>query len=152
MQAAQDSFVSSTYWTEGVGPAAALATIRKMRGLDVPAHVQAIGRQWQAGMQAAAERHRLPLTVAGHPALSSIAFDHPEALGLQTLLTARMLDHRILAGAAFYPCLAHQPRHVAAYLAAADEVFAELANCLRDGNIAGRIGGPVKHTGFARLT
>ena len=152
MQAAQDSFISSTYWTEGVGPAAALATIRKMRGLDVPTHVQAIGAQWQAGMQALAERHRVPLKISGHPALSSIAFHHPEALALQTLLTARMLDRKILAGAAFYPCLAHQQRHVAAYLAAADEVFAELADCIGAGNTVSCIGGPVKHTGFTRLT
>jgi len=37
MQAAQESFISSTYWTEGVGPAAALATLRKMQRIDVPA-------------------------------------------------------------------------------------------------------------------
>ena len=43
MQTAQDSFISSTYWTEGVGPVAALATIRKLRQVDVPAHVRAIG-------------------------------------------------------------------------------------------------------------
>ncbi|HOF42835.1 MAG TPA: aminotransferase class III-fold pyridoxal phosphate-dependent enzyme, partial [Candidatus Moranbacteria bacterium] len=30
MRAAQDSFISSTYWTERIGPAAALATIKKM--------------------------------------------------------------------------------------------------------------------------
>ncbi|MGH9345269.1 MAG: aminotransferase class III-fold pyridoxal phosphate-dependent enzyme, partial [Terriglobia bacterium] len=35
MQAAQESFISSTYWTERIGPAAALATIRKHRRCDV---------------------------------------------------------------------------------------------------------------------
>ena len=33
--------------------------------LDVPTHVQAIGAQWQAGMQAVAERYRVPLKISG---------------------------------------------------------------------------------------
>jgi glutamate-1-semialdehyde 2,1-aminomutase len=151
MRAAQDSFISSTYWTEGVGPAAALATIQKLRRIDVPAHLHAIGMLWRAGMQDLAQRHQVPLKVTGHPALSSLTFDHLDAAALQTLLTVRMLDHGILAGAAFYPCLKHEERHVTAYLAAADTAFAELADAIRAGDTARRIGGPVKHTGFARL-
>ncbi len=56
-----------------------------------------------------------------------------------------------LAAAGFYACLAHEGRHVDAYLAAADEVFAEIAQAIKKGDIRERIGGPVKHTGFARL-
>ena len=63
-----------------------------------------------------------------------------------------MLKHGFLTGGAFVATLAHQPRHVEAYLAALDEVFAELADAIRNNNITQRIGGPVKHTGFARLT
>ncbi len=55
MQAAQESFISSTYWTEGVGPTAALATIRKMQQVDVPTHVAAIGSKWRAAMQQVAD-------------------------------------------------------------------------------------------------
>src|SRR5581483_11811396 len=43
MQAAQDSFISSTYWTEGIGPAAALAAVSKMKRIDVPAHLARLG-------------------------------------------------------------------------------------------------------------
>ena len=45
MQAAQDSFISSTYWTERIGPAAALATIQKIRDCNVP------GRLMEAGVK-----------------------------------------------------------------------------------------------------
>ena len=34
MKVAQDTFISSTYWTDRVGPAAALATIKKMKDKD----------------------------------------------------------------------------------------------------------------------
>jgi len=151
MQAAQESFISSTYWTEGVGPVAALATIRKMQRVDVPAHIAAVGTQFREGLTRLAERHGVPLRLAGFPALTTLAFDHPDALALQTLLTVRMLARGILAGAAFYPSLAHRPEHVEEYLAAADPVFAELAEAIAAGDAVRRIGGPVRHSGFARL-
>jgi glutamate-1-semialdehyde aminotransferase len=151
MQAAQESFISSTYWTEGVGPAAALATIRKMQRVDVPAHVAAIGTQLREGLQRIAAQKGVPLTIAGYPAMTYFGFEHAEALALQTLLTVRMLRRGFLAGAAFYPSLAHTAEHVDRYLAAAEEVFAELGTSIRQGDTAARIGGPVRHSGFARL-
>ena len=151
MQAAQDSFISSTYWTEGVGPAAALATMRKMQRVDVPGHVAAIGTRLREGLQQIAARASVPLKLSGYPALTYFRFDHPEALACQTLLTVRMLRHGFLSGAGFYPSLAHTPQHVDQYLAAAEEVFAELGQAVRQGDVASRIGGPVRHSGFARL-
>ncbi|MBL9151487.1 MAG: aminotransferase class III-fold pyridoxal phosphate-dependent enzyme [Verrucomicrobiales bacterium] len=152
MQAAQGSFISSTFWTEGVGPAAALACVKKQMSLDVPAHLARIGSLVIAGWQELGRRQGVPVKTPGRPEMTLLAFDHPEAAALTTLMTARMLRRGFLAGGAFNPMLAHEPRHVEAYLAALDEVFAEMAVAIREGDIAGRIGGPVKHTGFARLT
>jgi glutamate-1-semialdehyde 2,1-aminomutase len=152
MQAAQESFISSTAWSEGTGPAAAAAAVRKMRRVDVPAHVAAIGQRFRAGLASAASRHGVPLRLDGHAALTSLAFEHPHALALQTLLTIRMLDRGFLASGAFYPSLAHGPPHVDAYLAAADEVFGELAAAIRGGDAVARVDGLVRHAGFARLT
>jgi len=152
MEAAQRSFISSTFWTEGVGPAAALACVRKMRRIDVPAHLAKIGSLVRSGWQSLGEKHGLPIKVGGRPEMALLAFDHPESAAMLTLMTARMLKRGFLAGGGFNPMLAHEPHHVALFLAALDEVFAELAEAMSEGDIAGRIGGPVKHTGFARLT
>jgi glutamate-1-semialdehyde 2,1-aminomutase len=152
MDAAQTSFISSTYWTEGVGPTAALAAIRKMQRIDVVGHVERIGRLFRDGWIELGKRHGVPVDVTGHPALLHLGFDHPQALALGTLVTTRMLDRGFLTGSGFYPSLAHTQRHVNAYLAAADPVFAELAAAIRQDNILDRLGGPVRHSGFARLT
>jgi glutamate-1-semialdehyde 2,1-aminomutase len=152
MQAAQDSFISSTYWTEGVGPAAALATLAVMRRVDVPGHVRRIGERFREGCAAAAAECRLPLKLAGYPALTTLGFDHPESAALLTLLTVRMLRRGFLVGGGFYPTLAHEERHVDAFLAAAGPVFEELALSLERGDTRGRIGGAVRQSGFARLT
>jgi glutamate-1-semialdehyde 2,1-aminomutase len=152
MEAAQETFISSTNWTEGVGPSAALATIDACRELNVAEHVCDFGDRFQSECQRLAQQHQLPLTLSGFPQLTVLRFDHPEAAALQTLLTVRMLHRGILSGSSFYPTLAHERRHLDVFLAAADEVFAELAQSLRAGDTARRIGGPIKHAGFARLT
>jgi glutamate-1-semialdehyde 2,1-aminomutase len=151
MQAAQDSFISSTYWTEGVGSVAALATLRKLERVDVPGHVAALGGRLREGLQRIATRERVPLKLSGYPAMTYFHFEDPEALALQTLWTVRMLQHGFLAAAGFYPSLAHTPQHVDRYLAAAEQVFAELGQAAREGDAARRIGGPIRHSGFTRL-
>ncbi|MFM8290084.1 MAG: aminotransferase class III-fold pyridoxal phosphate-dependent enzyme [Planctomycetia bacterium] len=153
MEAVQTSFISSAYWTEALGPAAGLAAVGKMQGLDVPAHLATIGGHVLEGWRRLAEKHALPLKPAGRPEMATLAFDHPEAAALVTLLTARMLDRGFLANATFNAMLAHERRHVDAYLAALDEVCRELRDAVAEppDRLRGRIGGPVKHSGFARL-
>jgi glutamate-1-semialdehyde 2,1-aminomutase len=151
MQHAQRSFISSTYWTEGVGLAAALATLDKLEDVDVPRHVETIGRRFRDGLQQSADRHGVPLRLTGYPALTYLGFDHPQTMALTTLLTVRMLRAGYLAGGAFYPTLAHQPDHVDGFLAAADPVMAELAEGIARGDVEARIGGPVRQLPFARL-
>jgi glutamate-1-semialdehyde 2,1-aminomutase len=151
MEAAQQSFISSTYWTEAVGPAAALAVIDKLRHIDVPTHVARIGEQFRAGMLELGDRHRLSVKLSGHPALTSIAFEHADSLALITLMTVRMLKRGFLCGSGFYPSFAHKSEHVNAFLEAADSVFEELSAAARSGDAAKQISGPVKHTGFSRL-
>jgi glutamate-1-semialdehyde 2,1-aminomutase len=152
MEAAQESFISSTYWTESVGPTAALATIKKMQRIDVPAHAERIGRLFRGGLREIGRRHEVPVLVTGLGALLHIAFDHPESAALGTLQTERMLERGFLSGSGFYPSLAHRELHVEAYLDAADAVFNELAEAIQRGTIRQRLGRPVRHIGFARLT
>jgi glutamate-1-semialdehyde 2,1-aminomutase len=152
MQAAQRSFISSTYWTEGVGPAAALATMEVCRTQDVAGHVRRIGEQFQAMWRGTAAEYAAPVTVAGYPALTTIGFQHPQSAALQTLLTVRMLEHGILAGGGFYPTLAHQSEHIERYRIAAQAILPEICTAIHKNDIESRIGGPVKHTGFTRLT
>ena len=151
MEAAQKSFISSTYWTEAIGPAAALATIHKMMRCDVAGHVAAIGSQMRTGLLEVASRHRIPLHIAGRDALLHISFDDVNASALGTLFTIRMLERGILAGSGFYPSLAHEARHIDRYLDAADGVFTEISTAIRQGDAANRLKGGVRHSGFAQL-
>ncbi len=155
MEAAQRSFISSTYWTEAVGPAAALAAIGKMRRINLPDHLAAAGQSVKDGWRQLARRHHLPVSVHGLPALISFNFDLDDvekAHALRTLMTQEMLDRGYLASNAFYATAAHNDSVIAGYLDALDATFAILARAVQANDILARLRGPVAHKGFQRLT
>jgi glutamate-1-semialdehyde 2,1-aminomutase len=153
LESAQRSFISSTYWTEGVGPAAALATLARLDAAQAPTQIKRIGELTRAGWKAAAEQAGLAVKVGGIPALCNFSFDHGELnRPLMTLFTQGMLERGFLANGVFYPTLAHRPETVAHYLENVREVFGGLATCLAQGTVEQSLRGPVAHSGFARLT
>jgi len=152
MQAAQNTFISSTYWTERIGPAAALATIRKHRRDHVADHLIRMGNLIQAGWREAADRAGLAVDVGGIPPVSHLSIPCPDSQAVHTLFTQLMLEKGFLATKAFYATNAHRDEHVDAYLAAVGEVFHRIAEAVSAGNVRGLMKGPVAHTGFHRLT
>jgi len=153
MQAAQDAFISSTYFTDRIGPAAALATIQKMREADVWQTVRSAGQRIQEAWSAAGDANNLNVQVAGRPGFCSLAFDYGDDSDLiRSLYTQEMLDRKYLAGAYFYPSLAHDDKVIDAFLRALDRVFATLADAVREGDAASRLRGPAAASDFRRLT
>ncbi|MBI4789817.1 MAG: aminotransferase class III-fold pyridoxal phosphate-dependent enzyme [Chloroflexi bacterium] len=152
MQAAQTSFISSTYWTERIGPTAALATIKKFQQHNVAQHLVEAGKRIQTGWKLAAERVGLAVHVGGLPPLSHLAFDYENGQAIATLFTQLMLERGFLASIAFYASYAHQDEHIESYLDATSDVFTVLAEAVRAGAIEDKLNGPIAHAGFRRLT
>ena len=152
MDGANSSFISSTYWTEAVGPAAALATLDKMAWTNVPAHVERIGGQVKAHWDRAAQQHEIPVKVSGgYSCLGSFTFTHEQDSALRTLYTQYMLQCGFLAGCHIYVTLAHTDEIVSRYAESVDEVFARMAEALRRGDVEKELAGPIAHAGFQRL-
>lgn len=153
MQAAQTTFISSTSWTERIGPTAALATIKKFRRLNISQRLIALGERVQAGWAQSARRHGLRVHADGIPPLSHLVFEYGDlVLALETLFTQWMLERGILASSQCYPCYAHRDEDVGRYLGVVDEVFIRLARVIEQGTTAAALRGPVRHPGFQRLT
>jgi glutamate-1-semialdehyde 2,1-aminomutase len=151
MEAAQQSFISSTYWTERIGPAAALATIRKHRRLNVPRHLVQVGEAVQAVWRAAARRTDLSIAVGGIPPLSHFSFTQGPVAAMTTLFTQEMLDRGFLASPQLYASYGHQPGHVERYRSAVEEAFDVIAAASRAGRVEAYLRGPVRHSGFQRV-
>lgn len=150
MEAVEHTFISSTYWTERIGPTAALATLKKMRDHNVPEHLMAIGRRMRAGWERLASEHGLKIRLKGVDPLPSFAFEHEEATALHTLYTQWMLDEGFLASGAFYASFAHEEAQVDAALAATDRVFGKIATAIAGGTVKDQLRGPVAHSGLRR--
>ena len=152
MQAAQSTFISSTYWTEKIGPVAALATIRKHQRLDVSKHLIDVGNRIQSGWELAARQARMRIHISGIPPLSHFAFEYENGQAIITLFTQMMLERGFLASGRFYATYAHNESHIEKYFDAVNEVFAFIAGQLEKGEIERHLNGPVAHSGFYRLT
>lgn len=152
MQAAQTSFISSTYWTERIGPTAALATIRKFRELDVSRQLIRIGQRVKAAWQQAADKAGLGIEVSGMDPLAHFELQCEDAQVIHTLFTQLMLERGFLANRSFYATFAHRDEHVDAYAEAVGEAFDIIAKAIRTGTALDALKGPVAHTGFRRLT
>lgn len=153
MSAADGSFISSSYWTDGVGPAAALAVLEKVRRLGVSDLVWARGGQLQTSLRTLAARHpAAALAIGGMPATPTLAFglgaDAPLA---QALYVRRMRERSFLAASYHYVMLAHTDAHIAAFLAAAEETIAEIAALVTAGKLAEAAASIRTQRGFARL-
>ena len=88
MQAAQSTFISSTFWTERIGPTAALAALEVMREEDAPQRVHEIGSDVQDRWQQLAEANNMTITTGGLPALANFTIDGLDPLAVKTYVTA----------------------------------------------------------------
>lgn len=151
MEAAQRSFISSTYWTERIGPVAALATVKKHRQHDVGKHLMKIGLAVQNGWRGLFEKHETKAHIGGIPAMSHFTFDHEKALVLKALFVQAMLEKGFLATTGFYAMFAHQEEHVKGYLDAVDQVLVFLNEALSSGHPERFLIGKPAISGFKRL-
>lgn len=148
MQAAQTTFISSTNWTDRVGPTAALATLRKYQRLGVEMHLINAGNRVKQIWRNAGEANNLEINVTGLPSLAGFAFKSPNVAALNTYFTVEMLKRGFLGFRQFKPSLAHQSTDLDQYQLAVAEVFALLAADPE----ASHLETPVHHSGFQRLT
>jgi glutamate-1-semialdehyde aminotransferase len=144
MDAAQGTFISSTNWTERVGPTAALATVRKYVREDVQDHLVAVGRRFRKSLSGA-----LPegweVNLSGIPSLVAYRVTDPEGRPLEAELSVALLEAGYLAYSQFKPSAAHDASVV-------DRFAVALAGAIRRVESAGFSHVPSRHRGFERLT
>ena len=151
MEAAQSTFISSTFWTERIGPTAALKTLEVMERERSWEQVTSIGLQLRSRWQELAVRHGLSITHNGLPALTGFAIQSPQALAYKTLITQEMLKKGYLAATSCYTSLPHTSDVIEPYLGALDQVFALIAECEAGRSVEELLEGPICHGGFKRL-
>ena len=151
MEAAQTTFISSTFWTERIGPTAALKTLEVMERTKSWDTITQTGLNIRQGWQQLADKHLLKIDHWGLPALTGFTFKSPAALAYKTLITQEMLAKGYLAGNSVYVCTEHTPTVVAHFFEALDPIFALIKECEEGREITTLLKGPICHGGFKRL-
>jgi glutamate-1-semialdehyde 2,1-aminomutase len=151
MEAAQSTFISSTFWTERIGPTAALKTLEVMERERSWEKVTTTGLGLRRKWQVMADRHGLTISHNGLPALTGFAIQSENAVEYKTLITQEMLKKGYLASTSCYTSLAHTPDVIEPYLEALDGAFALIAQCEAGRSVEELLEGPVCHGGFKRL-
>ncbi len=152
MEAAQKTFISSTFWSERIGPTAALKTLEIMKREESWKKITFLGNYLRKGWENISIKNNVPIEISGIPALSSFTFTHKDSLKFKTFLTQEFLKKGFLASTSFYASTAHTESILEDYLDIYDSVMSKIKKCI-DGEdlIDNLLEGPVVHSGFKRL-
>jgi glutamate-1-semialdehyde aminotransferase len=142
MEVVGEMFVSSTYWSDAVGLAAALATIRELRQRDAFRRIVAVGTRFQQQFDELAEEHELPLRATGLPQQLAIAVTEGDAAqkrGLKDYYVQEMTRRGFFTSFGVNPCYAHGDADLDLAVAAWRDIFPLLRAALHDGDWGARV-------------
>lgn len=150
MDAAQTSFISSTYWTERVGYVAGLKVLEIFERDKVIDLLRLKGQKIRKGIESIISEFGMPIRVIGVPSVIILIFEGENNQEMKTLFTQEMLKKGFLAGNIIYVSIAHSDEDIAHYIQAARDTFSFLSD-INPNDLKTHLAGPVSHTGFQRL-
>lgn len=150
MEGANESFISSTFWTERIGPAAALASIRRIEETQSwktnPLMGAYVKQRWSEILGGS----EYTFSIFGLDSMPSFKINRPDWDMCRTYITQSMLDKGYLSGPTFYPSLGHNTQNVSRYLSVLEEILIGVDK-LDTKELEKKLKGPVAHSGFQRL-
>jgi glutamate-1-semialdehyde 2,1-aminomutase len=151
MEAAQTTFISSSFWTERIGPAAAVKTLEVMERERSWERITETGKTIRAKWQALADEVGIAIDHWGQAALCGFTIRSDQAQAYKTLITQEMLAKGYLAGNSVYSSIAHTPEIVDRFFEELAPVFRTIRECEDGRDVMALLKGPVAHSGFKRL-
>ena len=151
MDVAQDTFVSSTAWTERVGFAAGLGVIKFHNKKKIFNHNKNIGNQIKKGWLKFAKKHDLKIKVNNLDTIINFNFLYNSKNEyLITLFTELMLKENFLANNTIYVSYAHKKNIVMKYFKALDKVFFKISKNLK--NDENKLKSKIRKTNYIRIS
>ncbi len=152
MDQAQETFISSTFWTERIGFTAALATLDKLESENVHLDLTHYGEKINEGWKKIAELNKIDIEVSGIPPLTHLNFNCYDPLAAQTFYTQEMLKKGYLLGASVYSTYAYTDEIIEQFIEDSNSIFSDLGALISNNEIIEKLDFEKKHSGFKRLT
>ncbi len=152
MNSAQDTFISSTMWTERVGFVAGLATLKKLTQCNVYQHLIQIGTYIGNGWSELAKKHGLNICITDYKPLITFKLNYSkDNNAIATLFIQEMLKRGYLASTSVYVTYAHTLEIADQYLKDVDQVFEIMSNAINDNKVLSLLETEVRTDMFKRL-
>ena len=152
MNMANETFISSTFWTEKIGYVAALATIEEMKKIKSWEKVNFIGKKTKKFWSNCAKKYQLKINIQGMDSLPSFLIISNDWQKYKTLISQELLKKNILGSNVFYPSIKHTNKILNKYFQNMRKIFKQIALCERKKiNINKILETPVALSGFKRL-
>mgnify|MGYP001300972826 CR=1 FL=1 len=150
MQVAQESFISSTMWTDRLGFVAATTTLENLKKYNINKIISNYGIRIKEGWKKIANKNDIKISISGQNAIPYLKFDYPNSMEIITYFTQEMLKKGFLAGGQVATSHAYTYQIIDRYLNEVDKVFGKIKICLNKGKFP--LKGAIKHSTFRRLT
>ena len=152
MDSAQKSFMSSTFWTERIGPSAAIKTLEIMEREKTWETISNLGKKVTSIWEKLSKRHNLKINISGLPSLTKFSFKSKNSQAYKTFITQEMLKHKFLAATGVYLSISHNEKIFKTYSNHLDEIFYKISECEKGNtNISNILKYPIAHIPFKRL-
>ncbi len=147
MQACQNTFISSTFWSERIGFAAALETIKQMEKNKTWKIIKKRGAYIKNCWKKIAKKYKVDIEILGIDAIPQFRFKNHHNY-LKTFITYEMLKKKYLASNVIYLSVLHNKKLIDKYLSVLDDVFLKISKMK---NPKKEINLKFCHTEFKRL-
>lgn len=129
MEASNNTFISSTFWTERVGPTAALETLRVMEKIKSWEIISKIGEKIKKKWFSIAKQHKLNIKIQGIDALPNFTFVSKNNNAYKTFISQEMIKKNILASNTVYTCIYHETKLLDSYFNILNDTFFKISKC-----------------------
>ena len=130
MKYAEKTFISSTFWTERIGPTAALKTLDIMQKTKSWKKIKKIGSNLKKSWIELSQKHQIPIEIFGLDALCGFKIKNDNKSYFKTYITQEMLKKNFLASNVVYVCVKHNETIIKKYLSELDKIFLKLRKIL----------------------
>lgn len=152
MNFAQETFISSTFWTERIGPTAGVATLRRMEEIRSWEILATNSMYIRKLLEEAFAFYQIPSRLTGILPVISFQFDHEEFQAIKTFLTQEMLKRGYLASNLIMVSTKHTASEADLFMEEMKPVLSIIADVIHEGRpIHNLLEHPVSHQGFQRL-
>ena len=152
MDHAQDTFMSSTFWTERSGSVAALETLKQMEKIKSWEIITKKGKKVQKKWNEIAKSNHIKINVLGIPALSTFSIESEEWLKYKTFISQEMLKKKMLCGNALFLSVKHDEKTLNDYFDNLNDIFKKISKFENKSlDIDSFIDGSICQSGFQRL-